>query len=122
MIGEQFDLVPIGEILGLVLSLKFNNDVISIWHRKSDPDTVNKIKVCVEKILGKNAFKGSSAFNKKSAKGSDLTSCIEAGSIQLTHEVFATLMQQDKQPQEVRNFDRVNFRGRGSRGGFRPQV
>lgn len=26
MIGEQFDLVPTGEILGLVLSLKFSND------------------------------------------------------------------------------------------------
>lgn len=119
MIGEQFDLVPTGEILGLVLSLKFNNDAISIWHRKSDPDTVNKIKVCVEKILGNNAFKGSSAFNKKSAKGADLISCVEGGTIQLTHEVFATLMQQDKQPHEVRQFDRGNFRGRGSRGGFR---
>jgi hypothetical protein len=119
MIGEQFDLVPSGEVLGLVLSLKFNNDQISIWHRKCDPDTVNKIKICIEKILGNNAFKGSSAFNKKSAKGADLISCIESGTVQLTHEIFSALMQQSKEPHEVRQFDRAAFRGRGSRGGYR---
>ena len=119
MIGEQFDLVPSGEVLGLVLSLKFNNDQISIWHRKCDPDTVNKIKICIEKILGNNAFKGSSAFNKKSAKGADLISCIESGTVQLTHEILSALMQQSKELYEVRQFDRAAFRGRRSRGGYR---
>ena len=33
MIGEQFEDIPSGEVLGLVMSLKYNNDTISVWHR-----------------------------------------------------------------------------------------
>ena len=38
MIGEQFT-AP-NEVLGLVLSTKFNNDTISVWHRHSSPQVV----------------------------------------------------------------------------------
>lgn len=34
MIGEQFSLE--NEVLGLVLSTKFNNDLIALWMRHSD--------------------------------------------------------------------------------------
>jgi len=69
-------------VLGLVLSLKYHNDQISVWHRHgTNPELVHNIRVCIDKILGNTAFKGSSAFNKKSAKGADLVSCVEAGSI-----------------------------------------
>ena len=37
----------------------------------------------IEKILGNTAFKGSSAFNKKSAKGADLASCVSEGLVQI---------------------------------------
>ncbi len=48
-----------------------------------------------------------------------MISCIESGTVQLTHEIFSALMQQSKEPHEVRQFDRAAFRGRGSRGGYR---
>ena len=41
MIGEQYQDIPGGEVLGLVLSLKYNNDTISLWHRTAtDPKLV----------------------------------------------------------------------------------
>lgn len=81
MIGEQFDEVPSGEILGLVLSLKLHNDQISVWHRTSNQATIEGVRAGIDKILGNNAFKGSSVFNKKSTNGVDLASMVEAGSI-----------------------------------------
>lgn len=126
MIGEQFDLVESGEVLGLVLSLKFNNDQISIWHRTaSNPEIVKNIRLCIEKILGNSAFKGSSAFNKKSAKGADLASCVQEGIISMDHEIFSVLIAQDKneakKPKEAKpQFERATYRGRGGyRGGYR---
>lgn len=51
MIGEQFD-APQKEVLGLVLSLKFNADTISVWHRTSaDKEIVSKLKASIEGIL-----------------------------------------------------------------------
>ena len=51
MIGEQFD-APKKEVLGLVLSLKFNADTISVWHRTSaDKKIVNKLKASIEGVL-----------------------------------------------------------------------
>jgi len=126
MIGEQFDTVPSGEILGLVLSLKFNNDLISIWHRTSSPGAIENIKQCIYKVLGNTAFKGSSAFNKKSAVGADLASMVDAGAIQINHEVFSDLMKQESTrvhttPAEPKPFfERGAYRGgRGQRGGYR---
>jgi hypothetical protein len=69
MIGEQFDLVPSGEVLGLVLSLKFNNDQISIWHRKCDPNTVNKIKFASKKSWEIMRSKVAAHSTKKAQKG-----------------------------------------------------
>lgn len=89
-------MVESGEILGLVLSLKYNHDQISIWHRTaSDATIVSNIRICIEKILGNSAFKGSSAFNKKSAKGADLGSCVEGGLVKLEHENFKEILEKD---------------------------
>jgi len=35
MVGEQFEGVEDGEVLGLVMSLKFNNDTVSVWYRNA---------------------------------------------------------------------------------------
>lgn len=74
-------MVESGEVLGLVLSLKYRDDQISIWHRTSSEEVIKKINECMYKILGNNAFKGSCAFNKKSAKGADLASSVQDGLI-----------------------------------------
>jgi hypothetical protein len=95
LVGEQFDLVESGEVLGLVLSLKFNHDQISVWHRTaSDPEIVANIRLCIDKILGNNAFKGG-AFNKQGAKGADLPSCVESGMIKVDHENFKEILLKD---------------------------
>ena len=101
LVGEQFDLVESGEVLGLVLSLKFNNDMISVWHRTaSNPEIVENIRVCIEKILGNNAFKGSHAFNKPGAKGADLSSCVESGVIKIEHENFREILEREANPKQ----------------------
>ena len=52
MVGEQFEDVEAGEVLGLVMSLKFNNDTVSIWHRNAtNKETAAKLKAAIEKIL-----------------------------------------------------------------------
>ena len=51
MIGEQFD-TPSGEVLGIVLSMKYNNDTISIWHRTGTDDAISQqLKNSIESML-----------------------------------------------------------------------
>ena len=104
-------------MLGLVLALKFNHDQISLWHRNAqDPETISKVKSCIERILG------SSAFNKQGAKGCDLASCIESGVIKLDHENFKQILEgaQMNTPREKFQVDKTSYnygfekRGRGS--------
>ena len=48
LVGEQFD-APEGEVLGLVLSLKYNNDTISVWHRNAkDSDLSQRLLKSIE--------------------------------------------------------------------------
>lgn len=48
LVGEQFD-APEGEVLGLVLSLKYNNDTISVWHRNAkDADLSQRLLKSIE--------------------------------------------------------------------------
>ena len=52
MIGEQFDTVPKGEVLGLVVSTKFTGDTISLWHRSAtDANIVAALKAKMESLL-----------------------------------------------------------------------
>ena len=51
LVGEQFD-AESGEVLGLVLSSKFNSDVVSIWHKTANSEeTRTKLKASIEAIL-----------------------------------------------------------------------
>ena len=107
MIGEQFEGIESGEVLGLVMSLKFNNDTISVWHRTAtDKKIVEKLKEAIEKILP-----------------------MEEG-MRLEHEVFQEVL--NAPPRERKNFvpqdgsnpqqfgrggfSRGGYRGRGGRG------
>lgn len=50
MIGEQFEDIPSGEVLGLVMSLKYNNDTISVWHRTAaDKKVIDKMRAAITK-------------------------------------------------------------------------
>lgn len=52
MVGEQFDTVPKGEVLGLVLSTKYTNDTISLWNRTAtDEAIVAALKVKIESLI-----------------------------------------------------------------------
>jgi len=54
LVGEQFD-APSGEVLGLVLSIKYNNDTISIWHRNATDDGISqRLKNSIESVLDMN--------------------------------------------------------------------
>lgn len=51
LVGDQFDVAK-GEVLGLVLSVKYNNDTVSVWHRTaSDPSVVSALKASIESKL-----------------------------------------------------------------------
>lgn len=104
LIGDQFDVAQ-GEVLGLVLSVKYNNDTISIWHRTaSDPAVVSALKASIESKLD-----------------------MQEG-MALEYENFKEALNTPKQPRVYDNnggfnrggyHQRGNFRGRGrgSRGG-----
>ena len=52
MVGEQFEGVPSGEVLGLVMSLKYNNDTISVWHRTAtDSKIVDQLRSSITKLV-----------------------------------------------------------------------
>ena len=52
MVGEQFEGVPSGEVLGLVMSLKYNNDTISVWHRTAtDSKVVDQLRSSITKLV-----------------------------------------------------------------------
>ena len=52
MIGEQFEDIPSGEVLGLVMSLKDNNDTISVWHRTAtDSKVVDQLRSSITKLV-----------------------------------------------------------------------
>ena len=52
MVGEQFEGVPSGEVLGLVMSLKYNNDTISVWHRTAtDSKVIDQLRSSIKKLV-----------------------------------------------------------------------
>ena len=52
MVGEQFEGVPSGEVLGLVMSLKYNNDTISVWHRTAtDSKVIDQLRSSITKLV-----------------------------------------------------------------------
>jgi translation initiation factor 4E len=52
MVGQQFHGVPAEEINGAVVSIRFGEDIISVWNRTAfDRDLTDKIRDCIKKIL-----------------------------------------------------------------------
>lgn len=95
LIGDQFD-VPQGEVLGLVLSVKYNNDTLSIWHRTaSDPEIVTALKASIESKLD-----------------------MQEG-MALEYENFKEALTTPKQPRTYDNNGGFNRGGFSQRGNFR---
>mmetsp|Transcript_19389 Transcript_19389/g.42155 ORF Transcript_19389/g.42155 Transcript_19389/m.42155 type:complete len:257 (-) Transcript_19389:124-894(-) len=52
LIGGQFPGVPDGEICGLVISIRYSEDILGIWNRTaSDRDMVDRLRDAVKKVL-----------------------------------------------------------------------
>ena len=49
MVGEQFSLR--NEVLGIVMSLKFHCDSISVWHRSSDEKSIEALKNDIKRLV-----------------------------------------------------------------------
>lgn len=52
MIGGQFPGIPDGEICGLVISIRYSEDILGIWNRSAgDRDMVDRLRDAVKKVL-----------------------------------------------------------------------
>ena len=52
MIGGQFPGVPDGEICGAVVSIRYGEDIVSVWNRRSDDrESTERIRDAIKKIL-----------------------------------------------------------------------
>lgn len=52
MIGGQFPGVPDGEICGAVVSIRYGEDIVSVWNRRSDDrESTERLRDAIKKIL-----------------------------------------------------------------------
>eukprot|EP00536_Pseudo-nitzschia_multiseries_P009838 jgi/Psemu1/242447/estExt_Genewise1.C_2860038 len=52
MIGGQFPGIPDGEICGLVISIRYSEDILGVWNRTAgDRDMVDRLRDAVRKVL-----------------------------------------------------------------------
>jgi translation initiation factor 4E len=52
LIGGQFPGIPDGEICGLVISIRYSEDILGIWNRSAgDRDMVDRLRDAVKKVL-----------------------------------------------------------------------
>jgi translation initiation factor 4E len=52
LIGGQFPGVPDGEITGLVISIRYSEDILGVWNRNaSDRDMVERLRDAIKKVL-----------------------------------------------------------------------
>lgn len=95
MLGEQFR--PDNEVLGLVLGIKQNFDIISLWNKSSqDKEKVEQLKEDIQALLEKEPL------------------------ISLEYEVFQELLNAPKDKPEFQHrggYRGGRGRGRGGRGG-----
>jgi hypothetical protein len=95
MVGEQFS--KPNEVLGVVLSLKFNGDSISVWHLSADSQTVEQLKADIKRFV-----------------------FVDDACMKMDSEIFADVISQPRVHRESRG-GRGGFRGsrgRGNRGGY----
>lgn len=106
MIGEQFSCAD--EILGLVLSTKYNGDLIAVWHRHCDEKIVESIKADIARFVNVSEDSG----------------------VKVDNVSFQEIMNAPKHPTHhyvsrggrggYNNYrgGRGDFRGKGYRGGY----
>lgn len=95
MIGEQFS--KENEVLGVVLSLKYNGDSISVWHRSADPEVVDALKADIKRFV-----------------------FVDEAYMKMDNEIFTEALSQPRVHRESKR-GRGGFRGsrgRGNRGGY----
>lgn len=52
LIGGQFPNIPDGEICGLVISIRYSEDILGIWNRSAaDRDVVDRLRDAIKKVL-----------------------------------------------------------------------
>jgi len=51
LIGGQYSGVPEGEICGVVISIRYNEDILGIWNKTNDLDMTTRIRDAVRKVL-----------------------------------------------------------------------
>jgi len=52
LIGGQFPGIPDGEICGLVISIRYSEDILGIWNRSAnDREMVDRLRDAVKKVL-----------------------------------------------------------------------
>mmetsp|Transcript_27370 Transcript_27370/g.74835 ORF Transcript_27370/g.74835 Transcript_27370/m.74835 type:complete len:252 (-) Transcript_27370:1777-2532(-) len=52
LIGGQFPGIPDGEICGLVISIRYSEDILGVWNRSAnDRDMVDRLRDAVKKVL-----------------------------------------------------------------------
>lgn len=52
LIGGQFPGVPDGEICGAVVSIRYGEDIVSVWNRRSDDrESTERLRDAIKKIL-----------------------------------------------------------------------
>eukprot|EP00549_Striatella_unipunctata_P012267 CAMPEP_0118674202 /NCGR_PEP_ID=MMETSP0800-20121206/759_1 /TAXON_ID=210618 ORGANISM="Striatella unipunctata, Strain CCMP2910" /NCGR_SAMPLE_ID=MMETSP0800 /ASSEMBLY_ACC=CAM_ASM_000638 /LENGTH=224 /DNA_ID=CAMNT_0006569375 /DNA_START=933 /DNA_END=1607 /DNA_ORIENTATION=+ len=53
LIGSQFQGVPDGEVCGAIVSVRFSEDIVSVWNRNAhDREITGRLKDILRKILG----------------------------------------------------------------------
>ena len=57
LIGGQFQGVPDGEITGLVISIRYSEDILGVWNRNAlDHDMVERLRDAIKKVLQLPSF------------------------------------------------------------------
>lgn len=52
LIGGQFPNIPDGEICGLVISIRYSEDILGVWNRSAnDRDVVDRLRDAIKKVL-----------------------------------------------------------------------
>ena len=52
LIGGQFPGIPDGEICGLVISIRYSEDILGVWNRSAnDRDMVDRLRDAIKKVL-----------------------------------------------------------------------
>lgn len=98
LIGGQFTGVPDGEICGAVVSIRYGEDIVSVWNKRSDDrETTERLRDAIKKILqlphsvhmeykphqaslqDKSSFRNTTVWKPKSERGRVMSERDEGG-------------------------------------------